>query len=100
MHVLVIGASGFIGTKLTNRLAADGAIGDKQIAHVTLADVIPPTMPLEDVPFGIDTIKFDITDPASIAEVLSGKPDYIFHLAAVVSGDAEKNFELGYSVNV
>ena len=100
MHVLVIGASGFIGTKLTNRLAADGAIGDTPITHVTLADVIPPTMPLEDVPFGIDTIKFDITDPASIAEVLSGKPDYIFHLAAVVSGDAEKNFELGYAVNV
>jgi len=100
MHVLVIGASGFIGCKLTNRLAAEGAIGEEAITHMTLADVVPPTMPLEDVSFGIETMKLDITDPASIHLVLSGKPDYIFHLAAIVSGDAELNFDLGYKVNV
>ena len=88
MHVLVIGASGFIGCKLTNRLAADGAIGEEAITQLTLADVIPPTMPLEDVSFGIETIKFDITDPASIQDVLSGKPDYIFHLGEYMYASA------------
>ena len=97
MRVLIIGASGFIGTKLATRLAADGRLGSEVILSLTLADVTVP----EDAPQPSVGIALDLTDSAAVTSALKRyMPDVIFHLAAVVSGDAERNFDLGYSVNV
>ena len=97
MRVLIIGASGFIGTKLATRLAADGRLGSEVILSLTLADVTVP----EDAPQPSVGIALDLTDSAAVSSALKRyMPDVIFHLAAVVSGDAETNFDLGYSVNV
>ena len=45
MHVLILGAAGMIGRKLTARLLADGNVGGDAIERMTLADVVPPQQP-------------------------------------------------------
>ena len=99
MHILITGAAGMIGRKLTERLVdrpraerpadreadadrhrragAAGGFSDRE-------DVRPATSPI----------------PASPMKAVSERPDVIFHLAGVVSGDAELNFEKGYHVNL
>lgn len=106
MNVLIIGASGFIGRRLGDQLARDGKlIGDddcKIIAKLMLADKVKPELPRDesDDATQVKRVEVDITDPASVQTILQDTPAVIFHLAAIVSGDAETNFELGYKVNV
>jgi len=97
MHVLVIGAAGMIGRKLVARIAADGAVAGRKVAKLTLVDVFAPS-----VPPGIPTDAWaaDIALPGEAAKMLVGKPDLIFHLAAIVSGEAEADFEKGYRINL
>jgi nucleoside-diphosphate-sugar epimerase len=97
MHVLVIGAAGMIGRKLVARIAADGAVAGRKVAKLTLVDVFAPTAPA-----GIPTEAWaaDIALPGEAAKLLVGKPDLIFHLAAIVSGEAEADFEKGYRINL
>ena len=65
---------------------------------LTLVDVVLPTAPeAAQVPVAIGTL--DITDAAAVAALIAERPDVIYHLAAVVSGEAEANFEKGYAVN-
>jgi nucleoside-diphosphate-sugar epimerase len=42
MHILIIGAAGMVGRKLTERLVADGRLGSAAIERLTLADVVTP----------------------------------------------------------
>lgn len=100
MHVLVIGASGFLGCKLVDNLSSNAKIGDKTITKMTLADEVAPTMPLEDAGFGVKTVKFDITDSTAVKDLIGSHPDVIFHLAGVMSHEAEEDFDKGYRVNV
>jgi D-erythronate 2-dehydrogenase len=109
MHVLIIGASGFIGRRLVARLVKDGKIGEEPITRLTMADSIEPDQ-VPSTTIKTRSLAADITDPASIQKVLHDPddvdnataipPDMIFHLAAIVSGAAEMDFELGYKVNV
>jgi len=99
MHILIIGAAGMVGRKLTERLAADGAVGGTAITHFTLADVVTPAKPAGFAGTA-DCVTVDLTVPGAATELLSGKPDLIYHLAAIVSGEAEADFEKGYSVNL
>ena len=104
MHVVILGASGFVGKKLALQLVKDPKLDSKPIDELTLADVIQPEIPSScELINTIRTLQTDLTNPHCIQEILEkGKtlPDVIFHLAAIVSGDAEQNFELGYTVNV
>lgn len=103
IRVLVIGAAGMIGRKLAQRLAADRAIGDQGIAAVSLVDVVAPPSPgLSESEAGLElaTVVADLADPGVAAELLAARPDVIFDLAAVVSGEAEDDFEKGYRVNL
>lgn len=100
MHVLVIGASGFLGYKLVDRLVSDEELRGSRLSLLTLADVNTPTGPLGNANVQVKTAKVDITDPASVRELLESRPDVIFHLAGVMSGDAEEHFSKGYTVNV
>ena len=98
MHVLIIGAAGMVGIKLTTALIKAGRVGSRQIERLTLADVIEPKPPA--FAGAVDTLAMDLSAPGA-AEVLIGKrPDLIFHLAAIVSGEAEANFEKGYRINL
>jgi nucleoside-diphosphate-sugar epimerase len=99
MHILITGAAGMIGRKLTARLVKDGALNGKPIAQLTLIDVVAPQKP-EKFSGKVETAAADIADPASVRKTVSGRPEVIFHLAGVVSGEAELDFEKGMRVNL
>jgi D-erythronate 2-dehydrogenase len=99
MHVLILGGAGMLGRKLAERLANDGNLGGASVGQLTLADVVAPQRP---VGFAgpVDCTTVDLTAPGAAAGLLKTKPDVIYHLAAIVSGEAEADFEKGYSVNL
>jgi nucleoside-diphosphate-sugar epimerase len=99
MHVLVIGAAGMIGVKLTNRLVTDGAIAGKAIDALTLVDIVTPAPP-KDAHFRVNTRTVDLSSAEAAEAVVALRSDVIFHLAAVVSGEAEADFEKGYRTNL
>jgi nucleoside-diphosphate-sugar epimerase len=98
MHILVTGAAGMIGRKLTARLAKDGALHGAAIDRFTLADVVPAA-PLS-TPAAVDIVTEDLAAPGVAARLIDGRPDVIFHAAGVVSAEAELDFEKGYRTNL
>ncbi len=98
MHILITGAAGMIGRKLTDRLLADGHVGKREITKLTLHDIVAPDA-RPNAQTSIRPIAGDLADPRLIDRLLSEKPDIVIHLAAVVSGEAEADFDKGYSVN-
>jgi D-erythronate 2-dehydrogenase len=98
MHILIIGAAGMVGRKLSAALVKAGEVGGKAITKFTLADVVAP----EAFSFSgtVDAQAIDLSEPGSAAKLIAGRPDLIFHLAAIVSGEAEANFEKGYRINL
>lgn len=99
MHVLITGAAGMIGRKLTARLVSDGALGEQPIERLTLADVIVPPRPDGDLGV-VDVVAADLAEPGVAERLLAAGPDVMFHLAAVVSGEAEADLDKGYRVNL
>ena len=100
MHVLIIGAAGMVGRKLTAKLASDPALlGDQGLDRLTLVDVVAPAKPDG---FGgiVETVTADLSAPGEAGQLVAGRPDLIFHLAAIVSGEAEADFEKGYRINL
>jgi D-erythronate 2-dehydrogenase len=99
MHILITGAAGMIGRKLVARLVAAGALNGKPIDKLTLIDVSAPQKP-QGFAGSVATSAADIADAAAARAAVAGRPDVIFHLAAVVSGEAELDFEKGVHVNL
>jgi nucleoside-diphosphate-sugar epimerase len=99
MHILITGAAGMIGRKLTERLVIDRAIGGQPIEKLTLIDIVAPARP---VGFSdhVKTRAADLAAPGVAEKAVSERPDVIFHLAGVVSGEAEIDFDKGYHVNL
>ena len=99
MHILITGAAGMIGRKLTERLVIDRALGGQPLEKITLIDVVAPTRP---VGFSdhVKTRAADLAAPGVAEKAVSERPDVIFHLAGVVSGEAELDFDKGYHVNL
>jgi nucleoside-diphosphate-sugar epimerase len=99
MHILITGAAGMIGRKLSARLVKDGQLNGKKIDRLTLIDVVAPEKPA--VFAGTtDLSASDLSSPGAAAKAIAGRPDVIFHLAGVVSGEAETDFDKGYRVNL
>jgi D-erythronate 2-dehydrogenase len=99
VHVLITGAAGMIGRKLTDRLAQDGSLHGEPVERFTLLDIVPPAKPAQFRGL-VETIAADLSQPAEAGRVIAARPDAIFHLAGVVSGEAELDFEKGYRVNL
>ena len=99
MKILVTGAAGMIGRKLTARLLKDGALNGKPIDHLKLVDVVPPEAPAGAIGH-LDAAAADISVPSAAEKLAAERPDVIFHLAGIVSGEAELDFEKGYRVNL
>jgi len=99
MRVLITGAAGMVGAKLAERLARDGMLTGVPIAHVLLADVVASGRPAG-AAFDTDVVVGDLGDDGVVAALLEDRPDVIFHLAAVVSAAAERDFEQGYRANL
>jgi len=99
MHILITGAAGMIGRKLTARLVRDGKLNGKPVDRLTLIDVVAPENP-SGFSGKADVSTSDLSAPGAAAKAIAGKPDMIFHLAGVVSAEAETDFEKGYRVNL
>jgi D-erythronate 2-dehydrogenase len=97
MKTLIIGAAGMLGRKLVARLSADET--PVPVSHLTRHDVVlSPAPPAASFP--VETFMGDLSAAGEAEKLLAQRPDLIFHLAAIVSGEAEADFEKGYSINL
>jgi nucleoside-diphosphate-sugar epimerase len=99
MHILITGAAGMIGRKLTDRLIRDGGLMERRIDRLTLIDVVAPEKPAG-FAGQVTATASDLSAPGTAVQAITGRPDVIFHLAGVVSGEAETDLEKGYRVNL
>jgi nucleoside-diphosphate-sugar epimerase len=99
MRILITGAAGMIGRKLTERLAKERVLGGEPITALDLHDIVAPAAPsIADVEVIAHT--GDLATPGAAEKLVARKPDVVFHFAGIVSGEAETNFDLGYRVNL
>jgi D-erythronate 2-dehydrogenase len=99
MKVLIIGGAGMVGRKLAERLAREGELAGKPVSSLTLYDVVPALPPpAAKLPVKIAT--GDLPSPGEAERLMADRPDIIFHLAAIVSGEAELDFDKGYRINL
>jgi nucleoside-diphosphate-sugar epimerase len=98
MKVLILGGGGFVGQKLAHSLAARGTMRGKPIETLVLADVVNPD--IVDAPFAVELAKCDISDSEQVSQLISKDVDAIYLLAAIVSGQAEEDLDLGMRINM
>jgi len=99
MRVLITGAAGMIGRKLTERLARDRLLAGEPITALDLHDIVassPPVMKDTEVTVHAS----DLAEAGAAERLIATGPDVVFHLAGIVSGEAESNVDLGYRVNL
>ena len=98
MKILIMGGAGMIGQKLLNLILSNPKLRNKQITEITLFDIIDSPYP-SDSKIPIIVKSGDISNQQTSVDLVSSKPDIIFHLAAIVSGQAEQEFDLGWNIN-
>jgi len=102
MRIVITGGAGFLGNRLARKLLERGALTDargrqRAIASIVLLDVVPAALPGDG---RVLAITGDLGDPATVARAITPDTDTVFHLAAVVSGQAEADFDIGMRVNL
>lgn len=101
MDVLITGGAGFLGRRLAEALLRRGTLGnaagrEEPIDRLTLLDTVePPALDAR-----VRTITDDVASRAVLDHAIEGRTAAVFHLAAIVSGMAEADFDLGMRVNV
>ena len=93
--ILILGGGGMVGQKLANHLLASGLLGHKAL-DITLFDM---AFPLKQ-DGRLRCITGSLTDAQNITMLARLRPDIVFHLASIVSGEAESNFDAGWQVNM
>lgn len=98
MKVVVTGGAGFLGGRLARTLLDRGMLDGRSIDELVLLDVVAATAGAGDP--RVRTVVGDVADPALLGELVDAGTDVVFHLAAVVSGQAEAEFDLGMRINL
>ncbi len=88
-----------VGRKFLERIARDGHLGGKEITKVTGHDVVAPMKPAG-AAFAFEALTGDVAVAGAAEKLIAGRPDLILHLAAIVSGEAEADFDKGYRINL
>src|SRR6201998_2254680 len=88
-----------VGRKLVERLLRDGRLGQTDITRRTLQDVVAPATPAKPG-FPVNIVAGDFAVAGFAEKLVADRPDVIFHLAAIVSGEAELDFDKGYRINL
>ena len=96
MKISILGGGGFLGRKVAERLAREGTYAGRKIESLTLFDMFEPPAP--DAPFPVTTLAGDVVELPEVAVPIG--TDVVFHLAAVVSAQAEADYDLGRRVNL
>lgn len=97
MQIVITGGAGFLGQQLARMLLARGQIMGRSIQKLLVFDTNPALLAVDP---RLEIVRGDVTDPQTIRTLVTDETGLIFHLAAVVSGEAEQNFELGMQVNL
>jgi D-erythronate 2-dehydrogenase len=102
MNVVITGGAGFLGARLARSLLSKGTLRsaegrEERIAQLTLLDVAPSRAVSDP---RVRVLAGSIADPAVVAAAVGEDTDAIFHLAAIVSGQAEADFDLGMQINL
>jgi D-erythronate 2-dehydrogenase len=103
MRVIVTGGAGFLGLKLARQILMGDALIDqhgvrRRVSELVIFDRVAPPEGLTDE--RVRVVTGDLCDPAALKAAMGENADSIFHLAAVVSGEAEADHQLGLSVNL
>ena len=101
MRIVITGGAGFLGSLLARRILERGALVDvegrsREIRAVTLVDLVPAHA----ADARVASVSGDLADPAFVERAIADDTDSVFHFAAVVSGEAEADFDRGMRVNV
>lgn len=99
MHVLMTGAAGMVGRKLVARLAREPDLFGAEVTRLTLVDIVAPQVPPA-FQSKASALTLDLAIRGEAEKLIAGRPDLILHLAAVVSGEAEVDFDKGYAINL
>jgi nucleoside-diphosphate-sugar epimerase len=97
MNISILGGGGFLGQRLATHLVRTGKLGEQPVSSLTLFDLVEPARPAG-APFPVHCLPGDIVDLAEAA--VPPGTEVIFHLAAVVSAQAEADYDLGRRVNL
>ena len=102
MRIVITGGAGFLGRRLALRLLQRGTLTDargrlREIAEIVLLDVVPATLPADP---RLTVVTGDLADSAIVERAVTRDTDTVFHMAAVVSGQAEADFDIGMRVNL
>src|SRR6516164_7093364 len=88
-----------LGFKFCRKLAETGNIAGGRVESLTMADVIE-SPPITEAPFKIRSVVCDLSGPSAAEQLIANRPDVILHSAAIVSGEAETDFDKGYRINL
>src|SRR3954451_11843406 len=98
MRIVITGGCGFLGRRVAMRLL-DRGTASGTVVELVLFDNAPPALPLPD-DRRLQVVTGDIADRETVARLIAPGTDAVFHLAAIVSGQAEADTDLGYRVNL
>ena len=102
MKVVITGAAGFLGQRLARQLLATERLIDRDgqaraIEQLVLADIVAAP---DHGDSRVSVMTGDLGDAGFLDGLIDARTDSVFHLAAIVSGQAEAEFDLGMRVNL
>ncbi|TAG76996.1 MAG: NAD-dependent epimerase/dehydratase family protein [Burkholderiales bacterium] len=105
MRVVITGGTGFLGKMLAAKILAKGSLTDstgatRTISELVLLDIHPASGEAWLNDSRVKQFAGDINDVELLSEALTPNTGSVFHLAAVVSGQAEADFDIGMKVNI